>query len=333
MALPVITRMLNLLNYRTVHLELSSKCVLKCPRCPRTELKLDRLNQEITLADFKSGFPADVLTQIDLFIFCGDIGDPIYATEFLEIVEYIKQNSQSRIKVVTNGSYKKSTWWQQLGKLLDHNDQVTFSVDGWDNDSNNLYRVNSDFDSIVDGITSLRDAGKCLIQWSMIYFSFNQDRVHDMQALAESLGCDRFQTVKSSKFDGRYLLDNTDLLKPTNNLVSSTLIYELDVIQLNHTEYMPIVPQTPTHPHAWAKCLNYKKDLFVGIDGLVAPCPWFNNGYQHNVFVEKHQDQLSIRNRSFFEIVNDTALWKQLLDSFEYNPLEICQLKCKNDQK
>jgi MoaA/NifB/PqqE/SkfB family radical SAM enzyme len=333
MDLPVTTRTLMLLNYRTVHIELSSKCVLKCPRCPRTELKLDRLNQEMTLTDFESGFPVDVLNQIELFIFCGDIGDPIYATEFLEIVEYIKQNSQARIKIVTNGSYKKATWWQQLGQQLDHNDQVTFSVDGWDNASNNLYRVNSDFDSIVEGITSLRGASECLIQWSMIYFSFNQERVREVQALAKSLGCNRFQTVKSSKFDGRYLSNNTDLLKPADSLVASTLVYELNVSQLNDTRYIPIVPLTPTRPHAWAKCLNYKKDLFIGIDGLVIPCPWFNNGYQHNAFVEQHQDQLSIRNRSFFDIVNDTALWDQLVDSFENSPLEICQLKCKNDQK
>jgi MoaA/NifB/PqqE/SkfB family radical SAM enzyme len=59
------------------------------------------------------GFPADTLNQIEHFIFCGDIGDPIYATEFLEIVEYIKQHSKTRIRIVTNGSYKKPTWWER----------------------------------------------------------------------------------------------------------------------------------------------------------------------------------------------------------------------------
>ena len=122
--------------------------MLKCPRCPRTELNLDSLNQEITLADFKSGFPIDTISKIETFLFCGDIGDPIYATDFLKIIEYIKKNSQSRVRIVTNGSYKKTDWWQQLGSLLDHNDQVTFSVDGWNNESNNKYRVNSDFDSV-----------------------------------------------------------------------------------------------------------------------------------------------------------------------------------------
>ena len=174
-----------MLNYRTVHLELSSKCVLKCPRCPRTELNLDRLNQEITLTDFKSGFPTEVLNKLDQFIFCGDIGDPIYATEFLEIIEYIKQNSRVRVRITTNGSYKIPDWWQQLGSLLDYNDQVTFSVDGWDNKSNNLYRINSDFDSIILGIKALQASSDCWIQWSAIYFSFNENKINDMQEFAK----------------------------------------------------------------------------------------------------------------------------------------------------
>jgi MoaA/NifB/PqqE/SkfB family radical SAM enzyme len=94
---------------------------------------------------------------------------------------------------------------------------------------------------------------------------------------------------------------------------------------------MPIVSATPMYSHKWAKCLNYKKDLFIGIDGLVAPCPWFNSGYQDNDFVKDNREKMSIKNRSFFEILNDTELWQQLIDRFDTDPLEICQLKCKND--
>jgi len=319
-----------LFNYKTVHLEISSKCVLKCPRCPRTELELDRLNQEITLSNFKSGFPVDVLSQIEHFIFCGDIGDPIYATEFLEIVEYIKQNSKIRVRIVTNGSYKKPDWWQQLGALLTGNDQITFSVDGWDNTSNNQYRVNSNFESIVSGITALRAASSCVIQWSAIYFAFNQDKINDMRDFAKSIGCDRFQTVKSSKFDNRYLTNDIDMLKPAAEFVAGTLVYETNTELLNQTDYIPLVFRTAEQPHAWAKCLNYKKDLFVGIDGLVTPCPWFNNGYNDNEFIKENHAAMSIKNRPFLEIINDVDLWQKLLDSFDTAPLEICQLKCKN---
>lgn len=321
-----------LFNYKTIHLELSSKCMLKCPRCPRTELDLTTLNQEVTLADFKSGFPVDVLNKIEHFIFCGDIGDPIYATEFLEIVEYIKQNSRVRIRIVTNGSYKKANWWQQLGSLLDYNDQVTFSVDGWDNDSNNQYRVNSEFNSIVLGITTLRAAGECSIQWSAIYFSFNQHKISSIREMARQLGCNKFQTVKSSKFDGRYIIDGADLLKPATEFVAISSIYETQVEILNQNKYIPVVSSTPIISHSWAKCLNYKKDLFIGVNGLLFPCPWFNNGYQDNDFVTANYKKLSIKNRSLFDILNDTTLWQLFVDQLNTTPLEICQLKCKHGQ-
>jgi MoaA/NifB/PqqE/SkfB family radical SAM enzyme len=307
--------------------------VLKCPRCPRTELQLDHVNQEITLADFKSGFPPEVMQEIDHFLFCGSIGDPIYATEFLEIVEYIKQNSQVRVRIVTNGSYKKSAWWKQLGSLLDYNDMVTFSVDGWDNDSNNQYRVNSNFDSIVEGLRTLRQVSACHIRWSTIYFSFNQQHIEHIRELAKLNGCDSFQTVKSSKFDGRYLTGNVDIMKPADELVAASLVYEPEVEVLTQSRYIPIVPVESPHPHAWAKCLNYKKEMFVGIDGLVVPCPWFDNTYQQNSFITENQDRLSIRHRSFFDIVNDTELWSQLTNSFDLDPLPICKLKCKNDSR
>lgn len=322
--------MLTLFNYKTVHLEISSKCTLKCPRCPRTELDIDRVNQEISLREFQTGFPKHVLEQIDVLVFCGDLGDPIYATEFLDMVQYIKQNSQTRLRITTNGSYKKLDWWRHLGSMLDHNDLVTFSVDGWDHDSNNLYRINSDFESIIGGIQSLRIASRCCIRWSTIYFAFNQDRMLQIKELARSLGCDQFQTVKSSKFDGRYLVNHQDTLKPLENFVAPTAVYQIHTEMLTKHPYETTSLPDPAKPHAWAKCLNYKKELFVGVDGLVAPCPWFNNGYQDNCFVRQHQQRLSIKHRSFFDILDDNELWQVLLKTFDTEPLEICKIKCKH---
>lgn len=320
-------------NYKTIHIELSSKCVLKCPRCPRTELNLDSVNQEVTLEDFKSGFPTSVINKIENFLFCGEVGDPVYATEFLEIIEYIKQNSSSRIRIVTNGSYKKDEWWKRLGSALDYNDRITFSIDGWDNASNNLYRVNSDFDSIINGIKTLRANSSCCIRWSAIYFAFNQDKISELRKMATELGCDQFQYVKSSKFDDTYSVNGVDLLKPRNEFVASSLVYEPVNEILRKHDFVPLVDIIPQVSHPWAKCLNYKKELFIGINGLLTPCPWFNNGYQDNSFIKEHHDRLSIRKRPFFEILDDTELWNQLVKSFDIEPLKICQIKCKNAQQ
>jgi MoaA/NifB/PqqE/SkfB family radical SAM enzyme len=305
--------------------------MLKCPRCPRTEFKLDDLNHEVTLNDFQTGFPIDILNQLEYFVFCGSIGDPIYAKDFIEIVEYIKTQSSARVTIVTNGSYKKSDWWRRLGLVLTSDDQVVFSVDGWDNESNNQYRVNSDFDSIIEGIRTLRATSECCIQWSTIYFAFNQDRIKEIKQLATSLGCDRFKAVKSTKFDGRYLVNGLDQLKPRAEFVANSLIYELEFDTLRPNKYTLPEITVPEQRHSWAKCINFEKEVFIGIDGLVLPCPWFNDGYRDNKFIDRNKDKMSIKNRSFLDILNDLELWSELVDSFDNDPLSICKIKCKND--
>lgn len=317
-----------LLNPELVHVEISSKCVLKCPRCPRTELDLDSLNREITLERFQKGFPPAVLAQIKGMAFCGHIGDPIYATEFLDIIKYIRDHSSTRIRIITNGSYRKEHWWQNLGQILDPQDHVTFSVDGWDQASNDLYRVNNDFDSILSGIKTLRANSECRISWSAIYFRFNEDRMSKIEKLAKELGCDEFIAVKSSKFDGRYLVDGIDPLKPKNT--AQTSIYENLITRLNDKKYVPLVRSNRSDAHPWARCMRHEKEVFVDVDGFVLPCPWFENGYQFHNFVLDNHDRLNIQNHTFIEIL-DSEIWEEFLELLNGdNPPEICKLKCKN---
>ena len=319
-----------MLNPEVLHVELSSKCVLKCPRCPRTELDIDYLNQEITVDSFKQAFPPGEINNIKKFIFCGHTGDPIYAESLLPVIEYIKSITQSRIRIITNGSYKKSDYWKKLGSLLNNQDIVTFSVDGWDQDSNNLYRVNSNFDSIVQGIKTLKSNSNCVIKWSMIYFSFNQHHVDQMKKIAIDAGCDSFDCVRSSKFDGRYLVQGADTLKPINNYVSNNIRYQNNLEYFDESRRPIPVVSSPVDTHAWARCANHLKEMFLDVRGYVFPCAWFAGGYQDNEFVKQHHSRMSIFKRSFMDIVNDQSLWNELYQTFDTDPLEICKLKCRD---
>lgn len=328
MDLQVTTPISTLFNLSTVQVEISSKCVLKCPRCPRTELLLPFLNQEISLDLFKRAFTPEVLDQINYLLFCGHHGDSIYATEFLEIVEYVKQNSKTKIRLITNGSYKKNSFWQELGALLDANDGVTFSIDGWNNKSNNLYRVNSDFDSIMDGMRTLRRYSPCYINWSTIYFKFNEDHIAAIASQARLMGCDTFQPVKSSKFDYRYSVNGVDPLKPINPEYVAGSTYQHGQIVFGRND--PFTYEQNKGCHAWAKCLNGNREINVSIEGLVYPCGWFNTGYQQNLFVKKYRDRISIHNRNIKEILEDPC-WTELVSTFDTGPLPVCRVKCQQD--
>ena len=100
------------------HIEISSKCTLRCPRCARQEVPDSLVNTELDLEFFKRNFtPEFIQANVEKITFCGDDGDPIYAHDLIPVVEYIKSVKPVEIVIVTNGSHKKLTWWTQLGTL------------------------------------------------------------------------------------------------------------------------------------------------------------------------------------------------------------------------
>ena len=141
------------------HIEPSSICTLRCPRCPRAEVPESLLNRSLTLNFFQSQIGADTVKQIKKITFCGNDGDPIYCKDFLDICSWIKQvNPDIQLVLITNGSHKPMDWWERLGKIFNANDEIHWSIDGWDQESNEQYRVNSNWLSIVNGINSFNQA-------------------------------------------------------------------------------------------------------------------------------------------------------------------------------
>ena len=79
--------MINFDNYFAHwHIELSSKCALKCPRCPRTEYPGKYKVTELNLNFFKKNFTENFVKQyVRYIVFCGGQGDPIYCKDLISI--------------------------------------------------------------------------------------------------------------------------------------------------------------------------------------------------------------------------------------------------------
>jgi MoaA/NifB/PqqE/SkfB family radical SAM enzyme len=347
MASPVTIPTSMLFSTEEFHIELSSRCVLKCPRCPRTELadKLkSSLNQDYSLEQFTQIWTPEVLARTKRILFCGDKGDPIYAKDFLEIVEYIKTtNPHTILHITTNGSYKSSGWWHDLGELLREFDKVTFSVDGWDQASNNMYRINNDFESICTGVRTLvASKNRPIVHWSTIVFRFNQHKIDNIKKLAEDLGCDSFTVVNSTKvgsIDQNYLDENgIDALEPEVNNAVNLQTYS----KKNHSLRKRSHPTGdflrdggaynygPGKP--WQACLRKEQVPFVSVEGLFYPCAWFDSGYIHNSFGEKYRSEINVREHGIQGVLENKC-WEELTTRWTIAPLEICKLKCYKNAK
>ena len=320
------------------HIEPSSICTLKCPRCPRAEIPDTLLNRQLTLKFFQEQLGIDTIKKIKKITFCGNDGDPIYCREFLEICQWIKQiHSKIQLVLVTNGSYKSSDWWTNLGAVFNEHDQIHWSIDGWDHTSNLQYRVNSDWISIINGINSFNQVNDLTYKvWAAIGFRFNQDHIEHMKLVAKSLLFDQFQLTKSTKFGSKYpdSYGANDCLEPNDSeLVSSSFRFERVITSLsNRTQpgaelkqiFFQRAQELKNAPYSGI-CLIGNKGVFLNSQGEFYPCCWTATRYSHNA---KWQGRFNLYQQSFDEIIND-RFWQT--EFLKFDNVE-CKTKCTRER-
>lgn len=339
------------------HFEVSGKCTLKCPRCPRNDTDpVPWINKELNLEFFKKLLTPELLKNtVRRITMCGDVGDPIYASEYLDIIAYIKQhNPKIHIYTITNGSYRKPEWWKKFASISNEYDTVNFSVDGYDDQSNNLYRVGSNWESIMAGMDIMCKESPAFVYWAAIVFSFNQDYIERIKQKATDIGCDGVQVTHSTKFGSKYgeaYGGISDTLEPRPEFVSTTHRYQRHFIPLsqqqplnseyleqNHRRFVAVKQQH--NKFVTPMCAIGNRGLYVSADGVLHPCSWVSFPYVsmsterktinfENSFHQQHRDQLNLITRNLDEVLND-PIWHKLFDTFD-DPARAwveCEQKC-----
>ena len=103
----------------------------------------------------------------------------------------------------TNGSGRPTKWWETFATYLNPvnpmnsafpGDVVEFAVDGLE-DTNPIYRVNAKWNSIQNGIKTLRENYTGQLVWRYIVFEHNYHQVVEAQQIARDLGLDQFHAI------------------------------------------------------------------------------------------------------------------------------------------
>ena len=319
------------------HIEISSKCTLKCSRCARQEVPHSLVNTELSLDFFKTVFTKDfVETNVEKITFCGDDGDPIYAHDLIPVIKYLKAIKSIEIVIITNGSYKKSEWWQELAQTLDANDSVHFSIDGYDNQSNNLYRQNSDYDSILQGLQTLKTYSKCKIVWATIAFRFNEEYIDLIKNLAKAAGADFFQLTKSTKFGSIYpSYGLSDDLQPSQQFVSKSHRFEREITKLSnkndsadiHEINFKLYYKTKNKGEIIPLCEIGNKGLYIDSQGRLFPCCWVANRYTHNMEWQQLGNKFNLNHMTLTEALMD-KFWETEFKTFKWQE---CKTKCSKN--
>ena len=185
-----------------LHLELTSRCMLQCPKCPRTIYR-----GRYDIGDLDYDLYTEFVTEWDpkVINFCGNLGDPIYHPRFIDFVSYAYSIDKPFL-LSTAGYGKKLDWWEEFYNSYDKG-EIRFGLDGL-TDTAHLYRVGTDFQQVFDVMCMGAKQGKRIV-WQWIPFSFNEHQIAEAQQLALDNNI-VLEVRVSSRFEGP-----EDPLRPT----------------------------------------------------------------------------------------------------------------------
>lgn len=296
-----------------LHVEVTNRCILECPACPRTTWKeitkkpIDK--SDLSIDAFEKFLDCDDGQKIETLLLCGDYGDCIY---YPDLFEFIKRFRHKKFDLRTNGSRRTKEFWTQLANLLTEDDTIVFGIDGLE-DTNHLYRKNSDWASIMTAI-DIMVKSPARVRWQTIAFSFNQNSLQDIKIFAESKGTEFF-SIKTHRY-------GDESLKPNSALVE--LNYEWQEV-FNINDPIVIDPQ----------CDRAK---IVTSNGYYVPCDWIRNPrtfYKSDLWKNKDQwfDKMSIDNINLTQGNELVAKWKQLvIDKGKVGSPRLdhlCKMRCR----
>lgn len=237
-----------------LHIETTTRCTLACPACPRTTwhniTKQPVAKEDLDINVLETFLDCAGGRQITHFLLCGDYGDPIYYPDIFNLIERFRERVS--FSIITNGSRQTESFWNKLANLMTNNDRIVFAIDGLE-DSNHLYRINSDWTSIMQGL-NIMSKSSAQIHWKTIVFKFNYDRLAEIKNFANSKGA-----TWSAEKTHRY--GNTDL-EPPRDFVEINHSFQDRFVSSNQIEIVP-------------RC--EKEAKVVTASGYLYPCDWIRN--------------------------------------------------------
>lgn len=189
---------LNKVNHKEINVDITDKCPLKCPRCPRsTNTDFLKTSKEVSVEDFKK-----IANHFEKISFCGQLSDPIYHSDFQGILEQCKNNF---VTIHTAGQGKSDEWWDNiLETTLFETKEANwiFALDGLPKDSHK-YRIGQNGEKVWErmkyAVQKFKVSKKHHVTWQYIVFNYNEENIEECKQMAKENGL-RFELIYSNRW-------------------------------------------------------------------------------------------------------------------------------------
>ena len=161
--------------------ELTYACNLECVHCLSSSGRRDP--NELTTAEAKGVL--DELHDLQVFYINIGGGEPMIRRDFFELLEYSIGRGIG-VKFSTNGAFIDADKARRL-TAMDYLD-IQISLDGTDAVTNDAVRGEGSYDTAIQAMEHLRDAGFGEFKISVVVTRYNVDQLDEFKALADEYG-------------------------------------------------------------------------------------------------------------------------------------------------
>ncbi len=196
-----------------IQLETSAVCNLKCPECIAG---IGATNRTRNFPD--PGMFYSVLDDFRKYSFYCNLyfqGEPFLNPELFSLIRHAKQLNYYTV-ISSNGHFLSEA---NCINIIESNlDRIIISLDGMDAESYNQYRINGQFDKVVNGIKMLTECRKKmakshpLVEIQFLVNKTNEHQLKDAENFIKGLGADILQfksmQIYSEKGIGVFLPEN-----------------------------------------------------------------------------------------------------------------------------
>lgn len=236
-----------MLNYKqlydqkdlTLWMDISTYCNAACPQCHRTNpTNIEKTAhflelEQWSIDQFKKAFSPETMAAVGTFDFCGTWGDPLMNKDIVEILQYIKEESNCNVDIHTNGSMRNEEWFFNLCVMLGPRLHITFTVDGINQEMHELYRQKTDLSKILEHIETVAGTHSTA-RIHTIIFKHNEKHLWELVNMVGDAGAESIAFTPSNRFHSgdkrtftyiknnkQYLLERTELPESTLDALSN----------------------------------------------------------------------------------------------------------------
>ena len=241
-------------------IEPTTSCNLRCPECPTGMQSLSRNKGNMNLDLFRNILEKLSPDLIHLTLYFQ--GEPMLNLHFPEMVQ-LARSRNIFVATSTNGHFLND---ENVDKIIKSGlSHLIISLDGLDQQTYEKYRVNGDFQTVIDGIHRLVSARKAaklnfpFIELQFLVMRHNEHQIKHVEEFAARSGVDKlsYKTAQVYNFD-------------SENTIIPTLKEKSRYSQLPDGSWVMV-------KKIRNRCHRIWSSIVVTWDGKVVPCCYDKN--------------------------------------------------------